>query len=147
MSPEDRNLVQILNHLIEVCKNGEKGYREAAEEISSPYFQMRLMEYANQRNNFAKKLQGIVRSLGGNPGRRGTVKGALHRGWMNIKHSIIDKDDLIILECGRGEDLARRYYEDALGRNLPDEVRLVVERQYQNIQQACDRIHTIYSSE
>jgi uncharacterized protein (TIGR02284 family) len=33
-------------------------------------------------------------------------------------------------ECGRGEEVAQRRYENALSKDLPADVRSIVERQY-----------------
>jgi len=42
-------------------------------------------------------------------------------------------DDVIMKECERGEELALKSYRRALERDLPLDVRAVVERQYQGV--------------
>src|SRR5919106_5002356 len=107
MSHKNSQTIELLNELIVTCKDGEKGYREASEGIQNPFYRMLFGEYSRQRSKFASELQAQVVMLGGQPDRKGTVKGALLRGWMNLKTAIAGHDDdLIVAECQRGEDLA-----------------------------------------
>ena len=74
----------------------------------------------------------------------GTVAGALHHGWMNIKSAVTgDDDNAIITECERGEDSALSAYRDALGKDMPAGVRSIVERQFSQVKQAHDRIRAL----
>ena len=48
-----------------------------------------------------------MQRLGGRPEEGGSVSGAVHRGWMNIKDAVAGHDDkAIIAEAERGEDVA-----------------------------------------
>ena len=85
MSVTNETLVQMLNHLIETCKDGEKGYREASEEINHHYYRSVFSEFARQRGRFVSELQGFVRELNAEPDQKGSFAGVLHRGWMNLK--------------------------------------------------------------
>ena len=106
--------ISLFNGLIEICKDGEKGFREAAEDIEIGYYQILFNEYARQRSQFASALQQEVRKLGGNPDRKGSMAGTLHRSWMNLRSSVNHKtNDLIILECERGEKNALKNYQNA----------------------------------
>jgi uncharacterized protein (TIGR02284 family) len=42
-------------------------------------------------------------------------------------------DHAILAECERGEDAAKRAYENALRQDLPGDVRMVVERQFREV--------------
>ena len=71
----------------------------------------------------ARELEAKIRSLGKDPATSGTATGALHRAWTNIKSSVTGMDDYAVLaECERGEDVAKRVYEEALVEDLPAEV-------------------------
>src|SRR5436305_1881744 len=86
--------------------------------------------FANSRCAQAvSELQAKVRSLGGDPENRGSVSGSLHRGWVNIKSTITGMDEAAVLaECELGEDVAKTAYEDALKKDLPADVRSMIER-------------------
>jgi uncharacterized protein (TIGR02284 family) len=82
--------------------------------------------------------------LGGDPEKSGSAVGAIHRGWMDIKSALTGKDDrAIITECERGEDSSVKNYEEALKKNLPADVYVLVNRQYNEIKQAHDRIRSL----
>jgi uncharacterized protein (TIGR02284 family) len=60
---------------------------------------------------------------------------------VDIKSAVTGKDDEAILnECERGEDVAKKSYENALAKDLPAEVRALVERQYQGVMQNHDQV-------
>jgi uncharacterized protein (TIGR02284 family) len=44
-------------------------------------------------------------------------------------------DRAILLECERGEDIAKRVYEEALKNYLPVDIRIFVARQYRGMQE------------
>jgi uncharacterized protein (TIGR02284 family) len=133
-----------LNDLIETCKDGEKGFREAADAVSNTQLRTLFQQYAAQRADFAAELQREVSKLGGTPEKSGSVGGALHRGWVNLKSAISGKDDgAIIAEAERGEDVAVKSYQDAMRKDLPGDLRDMVDRQYRQVQQAHDRVRSM----
>ncbi len=92
----------------------------------------------------ASQLQILVARLGGKPEDSGTVAGAVHRGWVNLKAAVSGRTDLAILEeCERGEDLAKASYTKALGETLPVDIRLIVQRQYEGVVSNHDQIRNL----
>lgn len=138
----DKNeVISTLNDLIETCKDGEEGFRTCAEDISSAELKSYFTNRAHRCATAAAELQDIVEEYGGSPETSSSVAGTLHRRWVDIKSVITGKDDESILnECERGEDVAKRSYENALAKDLPIEVRSVVERQYQGVMQNHDQV-------
>jgi uncharacterized protein (TIGR02284 family) len=140
---EDRT-VPTLNELIETCKDGQEGFRTASEGISRSDLKNLFQNYAEQRAQFARELEDHVRFLGGEPETNGSVAGALHRGWINIKSAATGKDDeAIIAECERGEDSAVKNYTDALEINLAPSAQMIVNRQNAEVKAAHDRIRSL----
>ena len=140
-------IVSLLNHLIETCKDGEKGYRKASEEISHAYYRMLFNEFARQRSQFAVQLQGYVRTLNAEPDRKGSMAGVFHRGWMGIKSRVPGRgDDAVIAECERGEEAAVKNYQHALGLDLPSDLREIIEKQYREIKVTLEHIRAMRSS-
>jgi uncharacterized protein (TIGR02284 family) len=137
----NEDVISTLNGLIETCKDGQQGFQSAAEGIKNTQYKQLFNEYATQRAQFVSELQAEVGRLGGDPEQAGSVAGALHRGWINIKSVVTGEDEGAILsECERGEDAAVKAYEEALKEGLSADVAPVVERQYHLIRQAHDRI-------
>jgi uncharacterized protein (TIGR02284 family) len=123
--------INTLNKLIETSKDGEFGFRDAAEKAVSPDLKQTLQRRAEQCHEGAVELQALVVQLGGHAEDGGTVAGAAHRGWMAVKGSLTGNTDLAILEeCERGEDVAMKHYREALDSGLPATAQAVVERQY-----------------
>jgi len=144
MEKNKERVISVLNGLIETCKDGEKGFREAAEWISNAFYQSLFNDYARQRGQFASRLQAQVRELGSEPDRKGSVAGAVHRGWLNLKSAIARKNDQsIIAVCRRGEEAAIENYEAALKADLPEVVMSLVESQYQVIKEQHHRIQAM----
>jgi uncharacterized protein (TIGR02284 family) len=142
---DNDNVISCLNNLIETCKDGQDGFKTAAEGVDRSELKTLFYEFSQQRASFAGELQNEVRRLGGDPEKSGSVAASLHRGWIDIKSAVTGHDDnAIIAECERGEDSAVRNYKDALNdKNLPSDVRTVVERQYAAVQAAHDRIRSL----
>lgn len=144
MANINETAVSTLNDLIETCKDGESGFRTAAEGVKDSQLKSLFEEYAQQRAQFATELSLEVERLGGKAQSGGSVAGAVHRGWLNIKNAVTGgKEDAIISECERGEDVAVRSFEVALKRELPESVRTIVESQYEEIKEAHDDIRAL----
>ena len=141
---ETSGVASTLNGLIETCKDGEQGFRSAAEGVTDPNLQRLFESYSQQRSEFANELQMEVKRLAEDPVDSGHVLGALHRGWLNIKAAVTGKDEgAIISECERGEDVAVRNYREALDQSLPSNIRMIVERQFVQVKQAHDHVRSL----
>ena len=138
------NVISTLNNLIETCKDGEQGFRSAADGVKRSDLRTLFLTYSQQRAQFAAELQNEVRHLGGDPEERGSVAASLHRGWINIKSAVTGEDEgAVISECERGEDSAVRNYQSALNEDLPANIREIVERQYTQVKEAHDRVRAL----
>jgi uncharacterized protein (TIGR02284 family) len=138
---DNKEIVSTLNDLIETCKDGEEGFRTCAEDISDPEMKNYFINRSQRCSTAAAELQDVVEELGGAPETSSSVSAALHRRWVDIKSAVTGKDDESILnECERGEDVAKKSYENALSKDLPAEVRALVERQYQGVMQNHDQV-------
>src|SRR5436853_5241460 len=141
------SVISTLNNLVETCKDGQNGFREAADGVKNGDLKTLFLAYSQQRAQFAGELQNEVLRLGGDPETTGSVAATLHRGWIDIKSAVTGGDEgAIISECERGEDSAVSNYRDALDKDLPANVRSIVERQFASVKQAHDRIRSLERS-
>lgn len=141
------DVVSTLNELIETCKDGQEGFKQAAEGVERSDLKSLFFEFSQQRAHFAGELQELVQKLGEKPETSGSTAGALHRGWINIKSAVTGKDEKAVLnECERGEDSAKNTYKDALEDPLPNYIAEVVRNQYESIQMAHDRVKALRDS-
>jgi uncharacterized protein (TIGR02284 family) len=144
MALNREELIMCLNDLIETCRDGEQGFCAASVSANDPELKLYFNRCCDQRAQFVSELQAEVRQLGGDPTQTGTVSGAFHRGWMNIKAVATGGNDkMVIAECERGEDAALENYERVLKQNLPPNVLPVVKHQYTQIKYTHDRIRDI----
>ena len=144
MSDNKKDYTSVLNNLIETCKDGEEGFRQASDGTKTADLRAVFNEYSRQRAEFASELQREVAKLGAEPEKSGSVTGSLHRGWMNIKTAVTGKDDQAILnEAERGEDAAVSAYKDALTKELPTQLQSEINRQYRQIQEAHNQIRSL----
>jgi uncharacterized protein (TIGR02284 family) len=141
---DSKDVISTLNDLIETSKDGENGFRTCADGVKDANLKSMFEEAARRCAQGAAELEAKVRALGGNPDNSGSVSGSLHRGWVNIKSTITGMDEAAVLaECERGEDVAKKSYEDALKKDLPADVRSMVERQYQGVRENHDRVRNL----
>lgn len=137
-------IISTLNDLIETSKDGEEGFLTCADDVSDPQLKTFFSNRAQSCAAAAVELQDLVRTYGGDPETSGGLGGALHRRWVDIKALLTGKDVKAVLrECERGEDFAVASYRRALEKNLPAEIRAVVERQYQGVMQNHDQVRSL----
>jgi len=137
-------VISTLNGLIGTCKDGQEGFQTAAEGVERSDLKTLFYEFSQQRAEFAGVLQELVRSLGGDPEHSGSMSGAIHRGWIDIKSAVTGQDDEAILnECERGEDSAKDTYREAMEMNLPANIADVISQQSQAILAAHNRIRSL----
>jgi len=140
----NNDAVSTLNSLIETCKDGQKGFTEAAEALQSAAIKATFLEYARERAQMAAELQAEVRRLGGDPDKSGSMSGSIHRGWINLKSAITGADDhAIVAEAERGEDVAKAAYESALTESLPASAQALVGQQAAKVRRVHDAVRDL----
>jgi uncharacterized protein (TIGR02284 family) len=135
------DVVDVLKDLVECCKDGEYGFRACAEQAKSAQLRSTFLQRADDCRRGAQELNDCIRQYGGRFEDGGSAMGAMHRGWVSIKSKLTTYDDKAILEeSERGEDNAKARYTKALQKNLPADVRQVVEQQMQGVQRNHDQV-------
>jgi uncharacterized protein (TIGR02284 family) len=136
--------VSTLNSLIETCRDGQEGFKTAAEGVDNAELKELFYSYSQQRAGFVGELQDEVRRLGGEPDTTGSVTASLHRGWMGLRAAVTGGDEASVLaECERGEDAALSSYRAAFNVDLPASCRQMVERQFAEIKEAHNHIRNL----
>ncbi len=145
---DTKETVSTLNSLIESLKDGQEGFRQAAEAVKAPELKSLFNELSLQRSKFAGELQNQVIQMGeSNPEDSSSTAGALHRAWIGLKGAVTNQDDHAILsECERGEDSAVAAYKKAMEAELPAPAYDLVSRQYTDVKAAHDRVRALRDS-
>lgn len=138
------NVTSVLNDLIETSRDGEQGFRTAAEDTRNAELRTVFLARAENCAQAVADLRAVISRLGGKPQERGSIAGAVHRGWVNLKAAAGGRTDLAILEeCERGEDVAKARYRKALEAQLPDDIRTIVQKQYEGVQRNHDQVRDL----
>jgi len=147
MTNINKEAVSILNHLIEVSKDGQKGFQTCAEDIKHPELKALFVQRSSECATSAAELQAEVRKLGGDPETSTSVAGDLHRRWVDVKALFTGKgEEAVLNEAERGEDHAKKAYSEALVKlakfNLVGLTDLV-NRQYQGVLRNHDQVKAL----
>jgi uncharacterized protein (TIGR02284 family) len=139
----ERNEREVLHHLIEICKDGERGFRTASQQVEASVLKTLFADLAAQRRQFAEELEPHLHRLGG-LADGGTNVAAVHRGWMALRSLVPgDHDHSIVTEAQRGDRAALHAYDDALNSMLPPTVTDLVEEQRNAMLFAAARLRAV----
>lgn len=135
------DVVDVLQDLVECCKDGEYGFQSCAENARREDLKSIFTQRMRDCQRGTQELQDQIRSLGGDVKDSASMLGALHRGWVSVKSTLVTYDNQATLdEAERGQDRALARYRKALHKPLPDAIRSLVERQLQGVQRNHDQI-------
>jgi uncharacterized protein (TIGR02284 family) len=138
------NIRSTLETLLDVCRDGSKGYETAASAVKDPVLKAELMQYSMQRDEFALQLEDAIGELGDPISEHGSMTGSLHRAWIGVKSALTSHDSHAVLaECERGEDSAVDAYAHAMSHEMPPLIHDIVEAQYDAIRRVHDRIKNL----
>lgn len=147
MTNQHEQVVKTLNQLIKLCNDGNRGYKEAAEQIENEEISTILYRLSQQRALFEAELKNEVRNLGGSTEDRGpdesegTLLGNLHRKWIDLKEKLTSKEyEAVLEECKRGDKNAYEAYEEALKANLPEYIKEMLVNQLHLIKGAYTQL-------
>jgi uncharacterized protein (TIGR02284 family) len=138
------NALSVLEDLIETCKDGQKGYQDAAAHVKRSDLKTYFNEQSLERARFAGELQQERIRLGETDKKdSGSVAGALHRAWIDTKVSMGAGDKAILQSVEAGEDNAKESYQKAITADLPENLAQIVRRQAASVQQAHDKVKSL----
>jgi uncharacterized protein (TIGR02284 family) len=133
--------IDSLEHLIERCRDGHNGFREAAEKVKATDLKTWFNEVSLERGRFAEELQNELVRMG-KPDKKvkGTTEAAMHRAWLDTKSALGGDDHTVLDWLEHGEDFAKDAYQKALTSDLPENIAVIVRRQAASVQQVHDRV-------
>ena len=140
----------IATDLIRTLENGKEGFAKAAERLDNsdrPDVAAKFREFAQQRAAMSDELKTIAGTYGDDIDQRGTVPGAVHRGWITVKDELTgDNAEAVIGAAETGEDHAVEQYREALDADISPEFRPLVARQLASVQAAHDYVRSLQST-
>jgi uncharacterized protein (TIGR02284 family) len=133
----DQNIVNSLQHLVAIAVDGEEGYTKAAEMVSSKNLLAQFEQTATSRNIQSEAIRNYLSDNGvEKPEHEGGFAGALHRAWLDIKGTLSNRsDNVVVSSCVTGDESAIEAYQDVLEKNdLPEDLRKLLTGQLSDIQ-------------
>jgi uncharacterized protein (TIGR02284 family) len=140
-----KKVVSMLEELVETCRDGQNGYRDAAEHVTDSNLRHFFNQQSLERAGFAAELEEELIKLGEkDPDRTGSAVAGIHRAWIDVKSTLGGGDHAILESVESGEDNARNSYAKAAqSANLPEYLAVIVRRQYAAVQAAHDHIRSL----
>ena len=112
MSTYTEEVGKKLNGLLERTYDAEKGFKNAAENISNPALKNYFNSKAKERYNFGHELKDEIKSFNQEIDKGGSLTGTAHRAWMDIKALLsLDNEESMLEESIRGEKTAIADYD------------------------------------
>jgi len=145
MSTYTESVGNKLNELLERTYDAEKGFKKAAENADNSALKSYFNEKSRERYDFGHELKSEIRSFGQEVEKGGSVTGALHRTWMDVK-SLFSADDAesMLEESIRGEKAALDEYDDVLSEtSLPMSTKNILMSQRNKISSGLSKIRTL----
>jgi uncharacterized protein (TIGR02284 family) len=141
---DQNDAINVIENLIETCKDGQKGYQDAASHVKRSDLKTYFNEQSLERSRFAGELEAELIRLG-KPDKKvsGSVSGTLRRAWIDTKVSLGGGDKTILESVEAGEDKAKEAYQKAITADLPENVAQIVRRQAASVQAAHDKVRNL----
>jgi uncharacterized protein (TIGR02284 family) len=141
---DENNAVSVIEDLIETCKDGQRGYQDAAAHVKRSDLKTYFNEQSLERARFAGELEAELIRLG-KPDKKvsGSVGGTLHRAWIDTKVSLGAGDKSILESVEAGEDKAKESYGKALSGSLPANLTELIRKQAASVQRAHDKVKSL----
>ena len=137
--------------LIQVLEDGKNGFAKGAEKLTEsdrPELASVFQRFSEQRGTFADELQQLAGAYGDDLKEKGSVAGAVHRGWMAVKDALSGDDPDGVLDAAeQGEDHAVSEFDKALQQDLSPTLRAVVERQGVAVRAAHDEVRRLRAAQ
>jgi uncharacterized protein (TIGR02284 family) len=136
MADDNHKTLKALHDLAATCNDAAEGYAKAAKAVHDTDFSDWLAAVSDKREQFSADLENTIRNLGGEPREDLHQGGILHGGWVDLEQRLRPKDEQeIVQNCIAGDTGTLKHYDHILAQNLSPELRSLVQRQMEAVQQ------------
>ncbi len=133
-SINNHEVISVLKNLASVLEDSQKGFADLAEHLQDPHLKQFFVAESLKRASFRGDLESELHHAGLHDVKEsGTVAGALHRTWGNIKLAVIKGDHEVLATAEQGEDVAKKAYADALEQPLPLPIKQLLITQQEHV--------------
>ena len=135
----------LLNDLLEVARDGERFYRDAALRARAQVVRGTFRQMAELRQRLMNDLADHVAARGARPSSERTLRGASRQAYARLRARVARHDDAAWLaQAAAIEDRLLSSYERALARvPIGDAARPILRRQLLRVRAAHDRMRLL----
>lgn len=133
-STKNRETERVLLGVIETLQDGQKGFAEVGEHLQDPTLKRYFLAESLKRASFRAELENELHRAGmADVKESGSVAGALHRTWADLKAKLGAGDESLLSSAEEGETTAIHTYSEALEQDLPLPVRKLLAEQQAHV--------------
>ena len=139
-----RYTIVTLSEILAVTQAAEQGFLACAEQARGAALRRELECGSRRHNEASRELRELIGGLGGDSAMRGTIMVGTQRGWLGLRTALsLDNDEALVEQCEHGEDHALEVYRNALDDHLPEFVRQVIGRQFEELMVNHERMKSL----
>jgi len=132
-----------LNDLIEIARDGDKFYTEAAGKVEDAELSALFTRIAGVKRDIVTSLSAAVRAAGGEPAEHGTMVGAMQKMYGNMRATLGDTQYGYVAELEESEDRLLKAFNDTLkDESVPVAAREEVRRFLPQVQECHNVMRT-----
>jgi uncharacterized protein (TIGR02284 family) len=134
----------IVKNVVEILHDGHKGFWDLAEHIEDSHAKAFFLKESQTRHEYALELESAVGLNKDQKDDSGTVAGAVHRFWGDLKGKLGGGDHTLLETAEQGEDAAKEAYEKALQEeSLSANIRHILQRQQIHIEESHNAVKAL----
>jgi uncharacterized protein (TIGR02284 family) len=138
---DNEEVEETLRSVIQSLIDGQEGFQTIGEHLKDDTLRHFFAAESLKRAQFRGELEAILHREGVHDVKEsGTVGGAVHRTWGDIKAHLGGGDHTLLETAEGGEDSAKKAYKDALEKELPLPIKQLLDTQYAHIQNSHDYV-------
>jgi uncharacterized protein (TIGR02284 family) len=130
----NHEVIRVLKSVINSLEDSQKGFSDLGDHLQDPHLKEFFLAESLKRASFRGDLETELHHAGLHDVKEsGTVAGALHRAWGDLKARIFKGDHEILATAEQGEDVAKKAYADALEQPLPFPIKQLLTEQQEHV--------------
>ena len=118
-----------LNDLIEIARDGNQFYTDAAEKVKAPELSALFGQMAAHKREIVDGLSADVAATGGKPAEHGTMVGSMQELYGKVRAAFGDTNYGYVAELEQSEDRLLKAFKDTIAdSDTPPQARAAAER-------------------
>jgi len=140
-STKNKEMESTLLDLVKTLEDSQKGFADIGEHLKDEQLKRYFLAESLKRANFRAELENELHRAGvADVKESGTVAGALHRTWGDLKAKLGGGDHTLLETAEQGEDEAKKAYKEALDKELPLPIRQLLAEQQAHVLTSHDYV-------